>query len=64
MNKPVGTMSKVQNIPLFVETTFIFELPNNQFVRVDLKANANNEWTVEHLDQTGELVAGLQIKAN
>ena len=57
-------MSKVQNIPLFVETTFIFELPNNQFVRVDLKANANNEWTVEHLDQTGELVAGLQIKAN
>ena len=57
-------MDKIQNIPLFVETTFIFELPNNQFVRVDLKANANNEWTVEHLDQTGELVAGLQIKAN
>ena len=52
-----------QNIPLFVETTFIFELPNDQFIRVNMKPDANNNWTVEHLDSIGELVAGLQIAA-
>ena len=51
------------NIPLIANTRFFFELPNGEFVRIDLNPNANGDWTVEHLDSTGDFKAGLQILA-
>ncbi len=51
------------NHPLFAEFLHNFELPNGEFIRIDLRTNANGDWTVEHLDNTGEFVAGLQITA-
>jgi hypothetical protein len=53
----------VLNVPLLPDQRYIFELPNGHFVRIDLNANANEEFVVEHLDHTGEFVAGLQIPA-
>ena len=41
---------------------YTFELPSGDFVRINLSENANGDWTVEHLDRTGELVAGLQLE--
>jgi hypothetical protein len=53
----------VPNVPLLLDQRYIFELPGGHFVRVDTRANANQEFVVEHLDNTGEFVAGLQIPA-
>ena len=53
----------VPNVPLLPNQLYIFELPNGHFVKVDTRANANQEFVVEHLDNTGEFVAGLQIPA-
>lgn len=51
------------NVPLLADTLYIFELPSGEFVRINLNANANGDWMVEHLDSTGEFVAGLQLEA-
>lgn len=51
------------NIPLLADTLHIFELPSGEFVRINLNTNANGDWTVEHLDRTGEFVSGLQLEA-
>ena len=53
----------VPNVPLLPDQLYILELPGGHFVRVDTRANANQEFVVEHLDNTGEFVAGLQIPA-
>lgn len=54
----------VPNVPLLPDELYIFELPNGHFIKIDLRANANQEFVVEHLDaNTGEFVAGLQIPA-
>ncbi|HAX04363.1 MAG TPA: hypothetical protein DCX77_01705 [Acidimicrobiaceae bacterium] len=51
------------NVPLIPDVRYVFELPNEHFVVINLNANANQEFVVEHLDETGEFVAGLQIPA-
>tara|TARA_A100001234_G_scaffold123113_1_gene107929 strand:- start:267 stop:455 length:189 start_codon:yes stop_codon:yes gene_type:complete len=51
------------NVPLMPDARYFFELPNGHFIKIDLNANANKEFVVEHLDDTGEFVAGLQIPA-
>ena len=43
------------------DARYFFELPNGHFIKIDLNPNANKEFVVEHLDDTGEFVAGLQI---
>lgn len=53
----------VLNVPLLPDQRFIFDLPNGHFVKIDLRANANKEFVVHHLDHTGKFVAGLQIPA-
>ena len=50
-------------IPIIDDFRHVFELPNGHFVLIDLRTDANGEWRVEHLDATGEYVAGLQIPA-
>ena len=54
---------KTANTPLLPDVCYNFELSNGHFVRINLIANANGEWVVEHLDSTGEFVAGLDIPA-
>ena len=54
---------KTSDVPLLSDVLYTFELKNGHFVRINLIANANGEWVVEHLDPTGEFVAGLQIPA-
>ena len=51
------------NVPLISNQRYFFELENGHFVKIDLRPNANDDWVVEHLDNTGEFVAGLQIEA-
>ena len=51
------------NHPLAEDFLYIFELSTGEFIRIDLRTNANGDWVVEHLDKTGEFVAGLQICA-
>ena len=51
------------DIPLIPDQRYFFELPGGHFVKIDLNANANQEFVVEHLDETGEFIAGLQIPA-
>ena len=51
------------NHPLVEDFVYNFELSTGQFIRVDLRTNANGDWVVEHLDKTGEFIAGLQICA-
>lgn len=51
------------NIPLLADMRHFFELPNGHFVKIDLRPNANQEYVVEHLDDNGEFIAGLQIPA-
>tara|TARA_Y100000401_G_scaffold112873_1_gene112834 strand:- start:1767 stop:1949 length:183 start_codon:yes stop_codon:yes gene_type:complete len=50
-------------LPLVKDMLHEFELPNGHFVRIDLRPNANQEYVVEHLDDVGEFIAGLQIPA-
>lgn len=54
------TLNQV-NIPLLSDMTYWFELPNGEFVKIDLNENANGEWVVEHHDHTNEFISGLQI---
>tara|TARA_B100001093_G_scaffold519892_1_gene611225 strand:+ start:4437 stop:4619 length:183 start_codon:yes stop_codon:yes gene_type:complete len=51
------------DIPIIPGCLYTFELPTGEFVRINLNANANDDWVVEHLDKTGEFIAGLQIDA-
>jgi len=48
------------NVPLLPGVRHFFELPSGEFIKIDLRddANGNGQWVVEHLDETGEL-AGL-----
>ena len=52
------------NIPLLADQKFFLELPNGEFIKIDLNPNANKEWVIEHLDKTGEFKAGLQVDPN
>ena len=54
---------KTANTVLLPDVLYNFELKNGHFIRINLIANANGEWVVEHLDSTGEFVAGLDIPA-
>ena len=54
-------MADIINHPLIADQCYMFELANDHFIRIDLRTNANGDWTVEHLDHTGEFVCGLQI---
>lgn len=54
-------MMEDPNIPLLPDTRHFFELPNGHFIKIDLRPNANQEYVVEHLDDIGEFIAGLQI---
>ena len=54
---------KTSDVPLLSDVLYTFELTNGHFVRINLIANANGQWAVEHLDSTGEFVAGLDIPA-
>jgi hypothetical protein len=57
-------MNDSHNIPLIAEQRFFFELPNGEFIKIDLNPNANKQWVVEHLDKTGEFKSGLQVDPN
>ena len=52
------------DIPMISGGRFFFELENGHFIKFDLYPNANGDWVVEHLDSTGEFIAGLQIEAS
>ena len=42
---------------------FSIELPNGEFIKISTCADANNNYTVELLDSTGQFKAGLQSAA-
>ena len=48
-------------VPLLPDDRYWFQLPNDEFILIDLNPNANGEWVVEHHDSTNEFIAGLQI---
>ena len=50
-------------MPILADQLLTLELPNGQFVRVDTNVDANNNYRVELLDQTGEFMAGLESEA-
>ena len=54
-------MSAVPTVPLLADAVYSFELPNGEFVIIDLRENANNEWVVEYHDHTNEFISGMQI---
>ena len=49
------------NMPLLGDMTYWFELPNGEFVKIDLNENANGDWVVEYHDHTNEFISGIQI---
>ena len=65
MSKPtVNAKLKEISIPLAADCKYCFELTTGEFVVVNVQenANGNDQWVVEHLDSTGEFIAGLQLK--
>ena len=50
-------------VPMVADQLTFLQLPTGDFIKVDLRANANGDWTIEHLDSTGAFVAGLQVAA-
>ena len=49
-------------VPVLEGQRLFLQLPNGAFIKVDTdQGNGNGQWVVEHLDKTGEYVAGLQI---
>lgn len=53
----------IETIPLLPDVFYSFELPNGEFVIIDLRenANGNGEWVVEYHDHTYEFISGMQI---
>ena len=49
--------------PVTEDTLFSLQLPNGQFVRIDTRVDANGDYKIELLDNTGDFVAGLQSAA-
>ena len=60
----VNARLKEISAPLMGGNKYCFELSSGEFVIIDLQenANGNGQWVVEHLDSTGEFVAGLQLE--
>ena len=53
---------KDPNVPLLPDTRHFLELPYDKgFIKVDLNADANDQWVVELLDRDGEFISGWQI---
>ena len=52
------------NVPLMPGVRYFFELPSGEFIKIDLSdnANGNGQWVAEHLDRTGDFLAGLQLE--
>ena len=53
--------TKQANVPLLGDMTYWFELPNGEFIKIDLNENANGDWVVEYHDHTNEFISGIQI---
>lgn len=53
-----------QTTPVLSEQLLTLELPNGQFVRIDTRIDANENYRVELLDKTGEFIAGLESSSN
>lgn len=49
-----------QTTPIIPDQLLSLQLPNGQFVRVDTRADANDNYRIELLDETGEFIAGLE----
>ena len=49
-----------QTTPVLPEQLLTLELPNGQFVRIDTRIDANENYRVELLDKTGEFITGLE----
>ena len=50
-------------VPVLEGQRLFLQLPNGAFIKVDTdQGNGNGQWVVEHLDPSGEFVAGLQIE--
>ena len=49
--------------PVLPDQLLTLELPNGQFICIDTRVDANNQYRVELLDNTGEFIAGLQSDA-
>lgn len=53
-----------QTTPILSEQLLTLELPNGQFVRIDTRVDANENYRVELLDKTGEFIAGLESSSD
>ena len=53
-----------QTIPVIADQLMSLQLPNGQFVRVDTRVDANDNYRIELLDSTGEFISGLESAAN
>ena len=49
--------------PVLPDQLLSLQLPNGQFIRIDTRVDANDQYRVELLDSTGEFIAGLQSDA-
>jgi len=63
------TLNRLQQMinettPVLPDLLLSLQLPNGQFVRIDTRIDANDEYRIELLDSTGEFIAGLQSSAN
>lgn len=54
---------KNPTIPVAEDMLISLQLPNGQFVRIETRVDANGEYRIELLDETGAFVAGLQSAA-
>jgi len=50
-------------VPVTEDMLISLQLPNGQFVRIDTRMDANGDYKIELLDNTGDFVAGLQSAA-
>ncbi len=50
--------------PVIPDQLLSLQLPNGQFVRIDTRADANDNYRIELLDATGEFIAGLESSAD
>jgi len=53
-----------QTTPVLPDLLLSLQLPNGQFVRIDTRSDANENYRIELLDSTGEFIAGLQSSVN
>ena len=49
-----------ETTPVIPDQLFSLQLPNGQFIRIDTRVDANDNYRVELLDSTGEFIAGLE----